>query len=86
MTLWTIPPSRTTSTVRSGRNSDSSTSRSGFVNAAEVQSSAGTTGCPQAQVGAGAARRVPRRRDEHDDENSERERDPERRVGAGARE
>src|ERR1035437_2650917 len=56
----TIPPPRTTSISRCGRKTASSTRRNGLVKPAEVQLSAPTTGCPQAQLGAGAARRFPR--------------------------
>ena len=52
-----MPPSTWTAISRSGRSSDSSTSRTGLVKPALVQLSAGSTRCPQAQVGAGAARR-----------------------------
>ena len=55
-----MPPSTCTVISRSGRRSDSSTSRTGFVKPALVQLSAGSTRCPEAQVGAGEAVRRPR--------------------------
>ncbi len=58
----------TTVISRSGRRSTSSTSRSGLVNPALVQLSSRPICCPQAQVGAGAARRRPAQ--EHADAGS----------------
>ena len=52
----TTPPALRTTISRSGRRTASPTSRSGLVKPADVHSSAGSRGWPQAQVGAGAAR------------------------------
>ena len=74
-TSCTTPPLVVVSISRSGRSTASSTRRSGLLNPALVQSSAGSSGWPLAQVGLGrgaaAAAHEPEKRGQAADDDEE---------------